>query len=45
MSMETFLEVRSVSIVLSSGGSGAEEGGREGVAGVPAGGLGFRSGR
>ena len=38
-------EVQSVSIGVSSGGSGAQEGGREGVVGVAAGRLGFRSGR
>ena len=38
-------EVQSVSIGVSSGRSGAEEGGREGVVGVAAGGLGFRSDR
>ena len=38
-------EVQSVSIGVSSRGSGAQEGGREGVLGVAAGGLGFRSDR
>ena len=37
-------KVQSVSIGVSTGRSGAQEGGREGVAGVAAGGLGFGSG-
>ena len=38
-------EVQSVAIGVPSGRSGAQEGGREGVAGVAAGGFGFGSGR
>ena len=38
-------EVQSVPIGVSSGRSGAEEGGREGIVGVAAGGLGSRSDR